>query len=652
MGGSGERVYRGEQDGPARRRPRRVRLRALVLGAGLVPLNVLFMVWGNWTGNGVEAVSLVAPAVAGVFVLSVANRLLIRRGSSYAFTPSELVAVYCALAISTGLCASVYDWGGNTASVMSWPVWNATPSNHWEELLWPNLPSWLLLTDAEALSAFYRGASNPYRVPILLAWLGPSLWWTAWATALLWVSLCLNVIVRRRWSQEEQLPFPMTVVPLQVSQETEGLFGRPLFWTGVAVAGLIGLSQSVATIAPAFPVLPTSFDYGSFVANNKPWDATRIPHFSWGPWQLGLSYMMPVDLALSLVVFNLFWRAELISTRQLGWSVSSWGGFPYGEQQVMGGYLALAAVFLALERRYLVQVLRKALGLRSHADDSEEAFSYRTAVAGALAGVGFIWWFLARAGMAQAVVAFFVSGYFLMVMMMTRLRAQLGPPSNEMWGTMPDFALTQYPGTQALGPRSVVIFGLLQPFLREQTANPAPTQLETLRMAQVLGVRPREFALLMGLVVPLGMMAYFWATMHMGSRLGLGSGNVDQSMVFHARRAVQTMEDWLMRPAPPDWGGVAAIGVGSAVVVALMGLKLWLPFWPLHPVAFPLGFDMMVDDMLPALAVTWLTKSLLLRYGGLRAHRRALPLFVGLIVGGGATSFLRAAISGTFGIRV
>jgi hypothetical protein len=359
-----------------------------------------------------------------------------------------------------------------------------------------------------------------------------------------------------------------------------------------------------------------------------------------------------VDLAFSLVAFNLFWRAELISTRQLGWSVSSWHGFPYGEQQVMGAYLALAAVFLWLERRYLVQVLRKALGFRSHADDSEEAFSYRTALLTAIMGLAFIWWFLARSGMAQAVIAFFIPGYFLMVMMMTRLRAQLGPPSNEMWGTMPDFALTQYPGTQALGSRTVVMLGLLQPYLREQTANPSPTQLETLRMAQILGVKPRQLALLMTFVVPLGVLTYFWASLCMGSHLGLGSGKVDQSMIFHARRAVQTMEDWLTRPAPPDWGGVAAIGLGFAAVVALMGLKLWLPFWPLHPVAFPLGFDMRVDDMLPALTVTWLAKSLLLRYGGLRAHRKALPLFLGLIVGGGTISVLRAAISGVVGVRL
>jgi hypothetical protein len=37
-------------------------------------------------------------------------------------------------------------------------------------------------------------------------------------------------------------------------------------------------------------------------------------------------------------------------------------------------------------------------------------------------------------------------------------------------------------------------------------------------------------------------------------------------------------------------------------------------------------------------------KGLLLRYGGLRAHRRVLPLFLGLIVGDGVISLIQTII--------
>lgn len=629
-----------------------IRLRTIALVGVAALLNVFLVVRGNWLGHGFPAQSMVASAVAGLFALAGLNQLLKRRRPAWTLSPGELIAVYSALAISTGLCASPYDWGGAVSGVITWPIWNATPGNRWEQVLWPNLPPWLMVTDRDALAGFFLGGTSPYQRHVLVGWLQPAMWWTAWGSALLWVSLCLNVIVRRRWSQEEQLPFPMTILPIQMSDPQAALFRSPLFWIGVALAASIGLAQAIARLVPSLPVIPTEFDYSSYVVNNRPWDAIRIPHLSWQPWHVGLAYLMPVELAFSLIVFSLFWRAEYILTRHLGWSVNSWGGFPYGEQQIMGAYLALIAIFVWLERRYLLQVLRKALGLRSYADDSEEAFSYRAAVLGAVAGMGFIWWFLARTGMQKVVIAVFLGGYFLMAMMMSRLRAQLGAPSNEMWGTMPDFALTQYPGTRSLRPRTLAVLAMLRPYLREQTANPAPVQLETLRMAQALRVRPNRLALMMALIVPFGVLAYFWASLHIGSHLGLGSGKVARGMIFHTRITIQTMEEWLTLPSPPDWGGAAAIGVGFLVTILLMAVKLRLPLWPLHPVAFPLGLDMTVDDMLPAISVTWLVKSLLLRYGGLRAHRRALPLFLGLIVGAGTISVVRSALSALFDISI
>jgi hypothetical protein len=40
--------------------------------------------------------------------------------------------------------------------------------------------------------------------------------------------------------------------------------------------------------------------------------------------------------------------------------------------------------------------------------------------------------------------------------------------------------------------------------------------------------------------------------------------------------------------------------------------------------------------------VIWLVKSMLLRYGGLRSYHRALPFFLGLVLGEFAAGFLRS----------
>jgi hypothetical protein len=58
-------------------------------------------------------------------------------------------------------------------------------------------------------------------------------------------------------------------------------------------------------------------------------------------------------------------------------------------------------------------------------------------------------------------------------------------------------------------------------------------------------------------------------------------------------------------------------------------------------VAYPISTSNTIAGITPALFVTWLVKSLLLRYGGLRAHRTALPLFLGLLAGDATVALLR-----------
>jgi len=91
--------------------PYRLRFRAIVLALILAPLNVFAIVWGNWmSSGGALAQSMAAPAVAGICVLSVLNAGLRHRHPQWALHRGELIAIYSALAVSTGLCATPWDW--------------------------------------------------------------------------------------------------------------------------------------------------------------------------------------------------------------------------------------------------------------------------------------------------------------------------------------------------------------------------------------------------------------------------------------------------------------------------------------------------------------------------------------------------------------
>ncbi len=59
-----------------------------------------------------------------------------------------------------------------------------------------------------------------------------------------------------------------------------------------------------------------------------------------------------------------------------------------------------------------------------------------------------------------------------------------------------------------------------------------------------------------------------------------------------------------------------------------------------------------MDAMLPSIVIAWAAKAILLRYGGLRAHRIALPLFLGFLVGDATVILLRELVFLSIGQRV
>ena len=210
----------------------------------------------------------------------------------------------------------------------------------------------------------------------------PALWYSAFATAVMWVCLCLNSIVRRRWEDEERLPFPLTVLPLQLSDENPSLFRNRLWWIGVGVAMTVGLWNALAGLVPSLPVLPLGIDYSSYVPATSPGTRCASSRFEWQPFTVGLCYLLPLDLALSLWVFGLLWQAEYVISNLFAWNTGGYYGFPYCDQQSGGAYFALLVSAFWLDRRYLGQVVRKVLGMPSHLREEGEALSYRGAVLG------------------------------------------------------------------------------------------------------------------------------------------------------------------------------------------------------------------------------------------------------------------------------
>jgi hypothetical protein len=630
-----------------------VTARAALIGLLLTPLNVLFLVKGIWMWAGVVGgQSVFTHAVAALFALVLTNAWLRRRRSAWAFSSGEMLTIYVVLAIGTGLTCSVWSVGGSIGIYATHAFWFASDQNKWQELVWRNVPTWMTVRDRAVLEGFYLGRTTAYTREVLEAWAAPAFWWTFLMATMMWVSLCLNSIVRRRWADEEKLAFPLTVLPVQLADEGFGLLRSRLFWLGVAIAGTLAIWNTAAGLVPALPAVPTHVEYSTFVQNNRPWNFLRFYDLYWGPWQLGLAYLIPLDLSFSLFVFALVWAAEYVISGHLGWCVNKWSGFPYGEQQTAGGFLAVGLVVLWLDRRFLAAVLRRALGLRRpFPDEREEGLSYRTAVFGLAAGMGALWWLLLRAGVRDWTAPMVWVLYFLMVVVICRLRAQLGPPSHQLYGAMPSWVLSTVAGSRVLGPRTMGVFYLLRPLMQEQQNHAAPFQMEGLKMAENGRMDRRRLALLMAVVAVVAMLSYFWATVHVGYQMGMATGRTHIFNLLIGTWGTQELVTNVENPSAANVSGVLAMGISAAVTSVLYYLKLRFVWWPLHPLAYPIAMSNTIASITPALFITWAVKSLLLKYGGLRAHRTALPLFLGFLVGEATVSTARALVFEVLGIR-
>lgn len=73
--------------------------------------------------------------------------------------------------------------------------------------------------------------------------------------------------------------------------------------------------------------------------------------------------------------------------------------------------------------------------------------------------------------------------------------------------------------------------------------------------------------------------------------------------------------------------------IGTAVVALLGVARQRFAGWPLHPLGYAIANTNSMDYMWMPFLIAWMLKAVLLRYGGMRLYRAALPFFLGLILG-------------------
>lgn len=620
-------------------------LRAVALGLVLVPLNAWWLTqieYVRYSDNATTS-AIFFNALAILLILAGLNAVVRQVAPRWAWGRSELLTVYVILVV--GSCVGGHDQLQILFTTISYVFRGATPANAWADDIHSLLPAHLVVSDPGVIESLYLGSADFYTRPRVLAWLPVLGWWTGFFMLVAWVMLCLSAVVRRQWD-EERLNYPIAAVPLLITSPTAQLFRQPQLWVAAVLAALLQFLNLIHTLYPAVPGAPIGVR--SFRATARPWRAAGNIPISSFPFAYGLAYLLPLHLAFSVWFFFWLIRAEMVLADAMGHY--QWRGFPYVQQQGFGAYLAFCAFMFWVARGRIARMLR---GGASAAEDAGEPLPMRVALLGALLGLVALVAFAMYAGMGLvAAVCFFVL-VFAVVLVTARMRAELGLPTIELYQVGAEDVMQRVAGTAAWTGKDLTVMSLFFFLTRTHRQFPMQNYVDALRIGKSSDMKLRPIAALLLVATVVAVVAAFWSYLHVMYQVGYESAHFTGPATWAFGRAPWAkLESWLAQPRAPELGSSMAYCFGFVMMFVLTALRVRFLGWPLHPVGYLVSGSFGLFRLWLPIFLTWVVKMLLLRYGGLKAYRKGLPFFIGLIVGEFMAGFLRTVIDLALDLRL
>jgi len=633
--------------------PRRVTARAVLLGVPLVALNAFWItvVEVRWyTLDGTSLPLFITP-IFFLFCVCGLNALWRRVAPKSALQTGELLTIYILLVVGTVFAA--HDLLQNLFGAITHADYFATPESGYKDTFFKYLlPSrFLLVSDPTALKGWYQGGVRWYMPQYLLPFVGPLLWWALFVGVLYGMCMSLNVLIRKAWTEDEKLAFPIVQLPMAMVQPDDP--ARPfwtsrLMWSGFAFAAALDLLNGMHILIPSLPYIEQVklFDIGQFVTA-RPWSAIGETKISMYPFAIGLAYFLPLDLAFSCLFFFVARKLFQVTGAAAGWDTSSNAGFPYFEQQASGAWIMLGLLLVWSLRGQLAHAWRMAM--RRGGDGGRERTEFRAALAGLGAGAVFLAWFSSAIGLSWWVALLFFALFFLLAIAITRVRAELGAP-HEIYFVSPRTVLVTVFGVNAIGAQSLTALSVLYWFNRGYRAHPMPNQLEAFKMGEGAGVGRRQTVLLLIIAAVLGLVFTYWANLQVTYTDGALARSIGYKRWVGAE-SFDRLKGWLSTPTKPNGNQLAFMLGGALLVLALRGMRGAFLWWPFHPVGYALAVSYAMDYFWFAFFLSWLAKALIVRLGGMKAHNTAIPFFLGLILGDYVMGSLWAIIGPATGLQ-
>jgi hypothetical protein len=497
------------------------------------------------------------------------------------------------------------------------------------------------------------------------AWVQPAIVWGSVVAAIWGAVLCMAVIVRRQWVENERLPFPLAQVylsliePPQPGHALNTLFRARGFWIAFAAVFIYhGLAAMHEYDPQHWPDVPVKYDLTRILVD-APFKFSEIElrssqiFFS----VIGVTFFLQTKIAFTLWAFYIASQIARMSY------ASSGGELTIGMQtdQQFGALLPFAMAVLWVGREQWKLVFRQMFFAPRPGEASGRYMPYR------LAGWGFlacafaivIWLLCVGASVAGAIVI--VTLMLLIMFVLARVVAetglvfaQVGVPLWRPWV----FITNELPVAiaQRTTLRSYFLSGWFTSIFshdsREQLAVFSTHALRIADGAAYPNERnwrraiPFTFALIASLAL-----AYVVS--------GASMLYVEYTHAVTLDRYQQPVNQWGIEGAVKGWtldptnnyrppgsgpneihNRVGHFAFGAALTTALSILRLRYEWWPLHPVGLLVAYAWPLKQIWFSIFLGWLVKILVVRFGGPKLFREARSFFIGMIIGEtGAAAF-------------
>ncbi len=606
--------------------------RAAFIGVVLIIANSYWIAYVEmiWHTAHLTTVAMSVNVMFGLLALTFLNMLVRRIFPRVALAGRDLLVVYSMLAV--GSAFSGHDCIPRLMGLIPYAFRFATPENDWEALLFHHLPEWLVVKDPRAVADFYEGGVDFFRDGYFQHWVVPILSWSVVIFLLMLIFLCLTSLIRQQWIENEKLAYPIIQIPLELTTNRR-IFGNRLLWFGFGIALGINLLNGLQFFYPVLPEIPVRKYNLNIYFTQKPWSAMGSTPLRFHPYLIGFSFILPLDLAFSCTFFYLLKKVQLMFGSAVG--VSSVPGYPFFGEQGAGALMALLAIACWQARKHFGSILKQAVG-RERAKSRNEALSHR----GALITLGVCLLLLAafcvRSGMTLWAFGIYIGIYLLIVVGLTRMRAELGPPIHAIGYLTPQYMIISLLGTRRLRTGNLTMLSLMNWLSGASYASfrthPMPDQLEAFKLAERTGIRNRTMFRVLVLASLVGILSSLILYPYAIYSEGVAAG----SEQIHAGGAdtYTFLSSWLVNPKPTDWLATGVLGLAFAANIGILFLRSRFVWCPLHPAGYVIGVAPGTTDVIWfPLFIAMLTKWLILRHGGIRAYRKAVPFFIGLVLG-------------------